>query len=681
MAAYAIQFRRGTTTEHSSFTGLLGEVTVDTTKKTIVVHDGSTAGGQPLALEGAAVSSTTGAFSSNVTVGGTLGVTGLTTMSGAAAVTGNLTMTGHVLPSANITYDLGSTSLMWRDVYIGPGSLYINGKKVIEDDSGTISITTDTDEDLKFTTSGTGTLKLISSNGINITGELGAVSGDLQIGDHIDMNSSLIKELATPVSSTDAANKAYVDSTSASAVTGGSNAVSGTTGAFTSDVTVGGNLTVSGTTTSVNTTNVTFEDNMFVLNSNTTGTPTENSGFEVERGDSLNVQFLWNETDDRWSTGSNTFHAGAMVTPQITANAVIGNVTGNIDGIVGGTSPAAGDFLALGGTTITASTNFLGNITGNVTGDVTGNVTGNTSGSAGTVTSIAAHLLDEDNMASDSATQVPSQQSVKAYVTSQLTTQDNTDEMTEGSTNLYFTDARADARIATVLVDSDAMSGHSATTLASGESIKAYVDAQTTAEVAEDGNLYFTDARARSAISVSGDISYNSTTGVISTTGLASSDTDDLAEGSSNLYHTTARARAAISASGSLSYDNSTGVMSFTMNDETVQDIVGPMFTSNTETGITVTYDDADGTIDLVVNTTHFHSSVQTVTSSEETTNVSSTVAYTFSELTNAQHYAVFLNRQLLRPAEYTVSGTSVTVSTGVIAEGDEIEVTGFTNT
>ena len=34
MAAYAIQFRRGTTTEHSSFTGLLGEVTVDTTKKT-----------------------------------------------------------------------------------------------------------------------------------------------------------------------------------------------------------------------------------------------------------------------------------------------------------------------------------------------------------------------------------------------------------------------------------------------------------------------------------------------------------------------------------------------------------------------------------------------------------------------------------------------------------------------
>ena len=180
MAAYAIQFRRGTTTEHNSFTGLLGEVTVDTTKKTVVVHDGSTAGGYALALEGAAVSTTTGTYSSNVTVGGTLGVTGLTTMSGGGAMTGDLTMTGHILPSANITYDLGSATKMWKDIYVGPGSLYVNGKKVIEDDSGAINITTDADEDLKITTSGTGTLKLISANGVNITGELGATSGDLQ---------------------------------------------------------------------------------------------------------------------------------------------------------------------------------------------------------------------------------------------------------------------------------------------------------------------------------------------------------------------------------------------------------------------------------------------------------------------------------------------------------------------
>jgi hypothetical protein len=49
MAAFAMQLRRGTTSEHSTFTGLVGEVTIDTTKDTIVVHDGTTVGGIPLA--------------------------------------------------------------------------------------------------------------------------------------------------------------------------------------------------------------------------------------------------------------------------------------------------------------------------------------------------------------------------------------------------------------------------------------------------------------------------------------------------------------------------------------------------------------------------------------------------------------------------------------------------------
>ena len=51
MPNYAVQRRRGTTAEHSSFTGLAGELTVDTTKDTVIVHDGSTAGGIPLATE------------------------------------------------------------------------------------------------------------------------------------------------------------------------------------------------------------------------------------------------------------------------------------------------------------------------------------------------------------------------------------------------------------------------------------------------------------------------------------------------------------------------------------------------------------------------------------------------------------------------------------------------------
>lgn len=44
-----IQLRRGTTAETNAFTGAVGEVTVDTDKKTVVVHDGTTVGGTPLA--------------------------------------------------------------------------------------------------------------------------------------------------------------------------------------------------------------------------------------------------------------------------------------------------------------------------------------------------------------------------------------------------------------------------------------------------------------------------------------------------------------------------------------------------------------------------------------------------------------------------------------------------------
>ena len=80
-----IQFRRGTTVEHSTFTGAAGELTVDTTKNTLVVHDGSTAGGTPLLVGGESVSF------GNLTVTGDLTVEGTTvTVDSATAQTVDL---------------------------------------------------------------------------------------------------------------------------------------------------------------------------------------------------------------------------------------------------------------------------------------------------------------------------------------------------------------------------------------------------------------------------------------------------------------------------------------------------------------------------------------------------------------------------------------------------------------
>ncbi len=47
--ARQIQIRRGTAEEHESFTGAIGEVTMDTTNNTLRVHDGETVGGTILA--------------------------------------------------------------------------------------------------------------------------------------------------------------------------------------------------------------------------------------------------------------------------------------------------------------------------------------------------------------------------------------------------------------------------------------------------------------------------------------------------------------------------------------------------------------------------------------------------------------------------------------------------------
>tara|TARA_Y100000768_G_scaffold94197_1_gene68253 strand:+ start:32384 stop:35695 length:3312 start_codon:yes stop_codon:yes gene_type:complete len=89
-------------------------------------------------------------------------------------------------------------------------------------------------------------------------------------------------------------------------LTGG--ALSGaTTGAFSSDVTVGGNLTVSGTTTSVNSTNTTIADTLVVLQSGLSGANPNDIGHIYERGSDGNNGFLgWDQSVDRFVAATTT---------------------------------------------------------------------------------------------------------------------------------------------------------------------------------------------------------------------------------------------------------------------------------------------------------------------------------------------------------------------------------------
>jgi len=86
---------------------------------------------------------------------------------------------------------------------------------------------------------------------------------------------------------------------------------------------VNGNLTVSGTATAINTTQTTINDNIITLNNDVTGTPSENAGIEVERGDAANVALRWNESTDAWQVTTD----GSSYSDIVTSGAIHDAVT------------------------------------------------------------------------------------------------------------------------------------------------------------------------------------------------------------------------------------------------------------------------------------------------------------------------------------------------------------------
>lgn len=68
------------------------------------------------------------------------------------------------------------------------------------------------------------------------------------------------------------------------------------------NVVISGDLTVSGTTTTVNTATLDIADNIITLNSDLGSgvAPSQNAGILINRGSATDVEFVWDETNDRW---------------------------------------------------------------------------------------------------------------------------------------------------------------------------------------------------------------------------------------------------------------------------------------------------------------------------------------------------------------------------------------------
>ena len=140
-------------------------------------------------------------------------------------------------------------------------------------------------------------------------------------------------------------------------------------------------------------------------------------------------------------------------------------------------------------------------------------------------------------------------------------TEFDTDNITEGSSNLYYTDERVDDRLNAVIIAGTGV------TKVYDDGANTYTLSVTQADVNSDNitegstNLFTTAARTRTHFTYGTGITHSS--GTLSVT-QADINTDNVTEGSTNLFTTAARTRGHISVGGSLGYDSGTGVISYT---------------------------------------------------------------------------------------------------------------------
>ena len=279
-----------------------------------------------------------------------------------------VTSTG-LFPSADDTFSLGAANLQWSDVYVGPGSLYVNGQKVLEDSSGSIVVSADSNQNVSVQTSGSGNVELDATG----TG-LVAVKTTLQIedgsnitnsaGNGITFGSGLISDSLTS------------KSTNTNLVLAGN----GTGNVQVSDnLTVTGDFTVSGTTTTVSSTTLTVADkNITVAQGAADAAAANTAGLTV---DGASATLTYTSSDDRWN-----FNKNLNVTT-VYGN-LTGNVTGNISGSSGSTTGNAATATALANARTLGGVSFDGTANINLPGV---NSSGNqdTSGNAGTATVLA----------------------------------------------------------------------------------------------------------------------------------------------------------------------------------------------------------------------------------------------------------------------------------------------------
>jgi len=135
-----------------------------------------------------------------------------------------------------------------------------------------------------------------------------------------------------------------------------------------SDVTIGnnltitGNLTVNGTTTTISTTNTVASDTLFELGNGTTGSPANDSGIVIERGDADNAFIGFDESADKFIVGTGTFTGANTGNLTITTGTLVANLEATTATLGGSDVISTDNTKTLSNKTISGSSNTITNI-------------------------------------------------------------------------------------------------------------------------------------------------------------------------------------------------------------------------------------------------------------------------------------------------------------------------------
>lgn len=339
--------------------GIDGDFDINTNKFTVASASGNTTVAGTLGVTGAATLSSTADVTGNTTIGGTLGVTGATTLSSTLDVTGAVGIDGDFDINTNkftvasasgntaVAGTLGVTGATTLSSTLGvTGNTTVGGTLGVTGESTLASATVSDLTSGRVVLAGTsGALE--DSGNLTFDGSTLAVTGAATVSTNLSVNGNTILGNAatdTVTITADVASNLIPSTDSTYSLGDSSNYWShGYMDAVTTtgNVIIGGDLTVNGTTTTINTTNTVVADLLMELGNGTTGTPSNDAGIVIERGTSDNAFIGWDESADKFTVGTGTFTGASTGDLTITTGTLVANIEGNVTGDLTGNADTA----------------------------------------------------------------------------------------------------------------------------------------------------------------------------------------------------------------------------------------------------------------------------------------------------------------------------------------------------